>query len=111
LPLFPHAQCDGFRRILVGIKGVQSAPSPACKLIGLTYLLVSILLQPVCEFKEGAQQGSPVIVHQLGQPGLLDQPAEFDQMPCACAPVLHPSAGVMASTVAIEAVTQHGQVL
>ena len=83
----------------------------ACELIGLAYLLVSILLQPVREFKEGAQQGSPVIVHQLDQPGLLNQPAEFNQVAGACAPVLYPLAGVVTSTVAIETVTQHGQAL
>ena len=109
LPFLPQAPCDSFRRFLVGIEGVQSAPSPACKLIGLAYLLVFILLQPVCEFEEGPQQGRPVIVHQLDQPGLLHQAAEFDQMPGARAPVLHPFAGIIACACGIEAVTQHGQ--
>ena len=57
---------------LVGIEGAQSPPPPTCELIGLAYLLGFILLQPVYKFKEGAEQGSPVIVHQLDQPGLLD---------------------------------------
>ncbi len=101
LPFLPQAPCDSFRRFLVGIEGAQSPPPPACELIGLAYLLVFIFLQPVCEFKEGAQQGSPIIVHQLDQPGLLHQSAEFNQLSGAGAPVLHPLAGVIAGTVAI----------
>ena len=97
--------------ITLGLESAQSPPSPACKLIGLAYLLVSILLQPVRQFEEGAQQRRAIIVHQLDQPGLLDQAAELNQVSCARTPVLHPLAGVIASTIPIETVTQHGQAL
>jgi hypothetical protein len=75
--------------------------------------LVFILLplKPCREFEEGTEQGSAIIVHQLDQPGLLHQASELNQMPGACATVLHPLALVVACSIAVQSVTQHGQTI
>ena len=47
-------------------------------------------LQLVGQSERGPEQSGAVILEKLGQPGLLHQSAEFDQLSGAGAPILHP---------------------
>jgi hypothetical protein len=75
--------------------------------------LVFILLplKPCCDFEEGAEQCSAIIVHQLDQSCLLHQASELNQMPGARATVLNPLALVLACLISVQSVTQHGQTI
>jgi hypothetical protein len=68
-------------------------------------------LKPCCDFEEGAEQCSAIVVHQLDQPGLLHQASELNQMPGACAPILNPLPLVIACSIPVQSVTQHGQTI
>ena len=87
--------------------------SPACHELGLTCSLVFILLplEPRREFEEGAEQGGAIVFHQLGQPSFLHQSAQLDQMPGTCAPILNPLALVVACSIPVQPITQHGQTI
>ena len=114
MPVFlSPAHCLRVGSFLVGIKSAQSSSPPACDLIRLAYTLVFILLplKPCCDFEEGAEKGRAIIVHQLDQSCLLHQASELNQMPGACATVLNPLALVVACSIAVQSVTQHGQTI
>ena len=70
-----------------------------------------MLLQPLCEFEECTEQGSAIVLHQIDQPGLLHQAAEFDELTGTCAPVLNPLAGIVPAACEGEAVVPHGQTM
>lgn len=91
----------------VGIEGAQAAASPTGKQHGAASVLAFILLQPVCQLQEGAEQGCAIIVGQLDEAGFLDEATQLDQVPRALAPFARPISGVRASACGIEAVTLH----
>jgi hypothetical protein len=70
---------------------------------------VFILLESSRKFEEGPEQGSPIIVDQLNQSCLLHQATQLNQMPRARASVLNPLALVVACSIPVQSVTQHGQ--
>ncbi len=67
------------------------------------------VLELVGHVQERPEQGSAVIVHQFDQSSFLHQPAEFDQMSGACAPVLDPLALVVAGSGEVHPVALDGQ--
>ncbi|OJW30445.1 MAG: hypothetical protein BGO51_00225 [Rhodospirillales bacterium 69-11] len=114
MPVFlSPAHCLRVGSFLVGIKSAQSSSPPACDLIRLAYSLVFILLplKPCRDFEEGAEQCGAIVVHQLDQPGLLHQAAKLNQVAGARAPVLNPLALVVACTIPVQSITQHGQTI
>ncbi len=68
-----------------------------------------ILLQPISRLQEQAEQGSAIVVQQLDEAGLLNQPTQLDKVACPLAPLPCPIARVGTGTGGIEAVTFHCQ--
>jgi hypothetical protein len=68
-------------------------------------------MEPCRDFEEHAEQCSAIVVHQLDQSGLLYQASELNQMPGARATVLDPLALVIACSITVQSVTQHGQTI
>ena len=66
-------------------------------------------MQPARDVQQRPEQGGAVVVQQLDQPGLLDEAAQFDELPCACASFLHPVAGVVTGLGEGEPILLHGQ--
>jgi hypothetical protein len=98
--------------IAISIEGVEAASSPgSSELRWGAIITFAPDPQLVRDVEEGAQHGGAIVVHQFDEARFLDETTELDEMACPRAPVLHPLPRIGASTIAIEAVLQHGQAL
>ena len=99
---------------IVRLEGAHPLPPPSCPKVGWRFcpaFLVSILLQLQLagNVQQRAEQGGAVIVQQLDQPGFLHEAAQLDELAGACAPFLHPVAGVVTGAGEGGPILLHGQ--
>jgi hypothetical protein len=90
------------RGFAVSIEGAEAAAAPTCSEVTGIVTVIVRSAEPVGQFHEGAEQGGAVVVHQLDQPGLLHQAAEFDEMAGTFTARLGPIAHVGAGLACVE---------
>jgi hypothetical protein len=71
-------------RLTFGRKGAQAAAAPPGAEMG--WIFVPRTPELSGKVQQGAEQGCPIILHQVDQANLCDEPAQLDQLAGAVAP-------------------------
>ena len=86
-------------------------PPPACLEEGGILSLWPTCLELFCRFQQQAEQCSAIVIQQLDEPCLVDEPPELDELPGAGASLLHPVACVGPVLCEHEPIPQNRQAL